>query len=267
MRLGALVRRSFARARGLLLTLAGVLVLFEILVVIAAVYLHERGAFTQIIAFLPFMAQQMLGGVFSSFAGMVAFGYFHPVVVIVFVGMAIAVASEPAADVESGVVDLVLSRPIGRWQVVTRTILVLAGTIIGLASLMVTATRLGMWWFVPAGGPALPLRSLVKLAANLVAVAWVFGALSLAIASVGRRRGLATGAAGLVALALYLLDVLAGLLPRIKPYGVLSPFHYYQPISIVSGLGTQWSADVLLLTIAGVALCGIAYFCFWRRDL
>lgn len=264
--LGALLGRSFARARGLLVALAAVLAVFQVLVVLAAAYMREQGGFSQFVALLPPVAQQMMGGIFSSFGSMIAFGYFHPVVIIVFVGVAIVVASEPAADVESGVVDLVLARPVRRGFLIARSALMLALTTLAMASLMVAASWLAIRFNAPPGS-GLPLAVLVRLAINLVAVAWTLGALSLLAASVSRRRGVAAGGTGIVALALYLLTFLAGIWPRAKPFGPLSPFHYFQPLGIVSGLGTRWATDVLTLAAAGLVLCGMAFVAYSRRDV
>lgn len=262
----ALLHRSFRRSRGLLIALAAVLVVFQVLVVIAASTLEEQGSFTRMVALLPPFVQQALGGVFSSFASMVAFGYFHPVVVIVFGGLAIFVASEPAADVESGVVDLVLARPIRRAHVVTRSLIMLGLTTTVIAALMVGASWLSLLAVAPRG-TGIRFAVLVKLASNLIAVAWAVGAMALAAAAVARRRAAAGGGVAIVALALYLLNFLADLLPRLKPYGPWSPFHYYQPIGIVSGLGTRWTGDVLLLTAVAGLFATAAFVGFSRRDL
>jgi len=85
--IGTLVRRSLGRARSLLLSLATLLALFQTLVVAGASYVEQHQGFSALAAILPPFAQGMMTGVFSSFGAMVTFGYFHPVVVIVFVGI------------------------------------------------------------------------------------------------------------------------------------------------------------------------------------
>ncbi|MBI2221841.1 MAG: ABC transporter permease subunit [Acidobacteria bacterium] len=262
----ALLHRSFRRARALLMALAAVLAAFQVLVVLAAGYLHQQGGFSQVVALLPPMAQQLMGGVFSSFGSMVAFGYFHPVVIIVMVGLAIVVASEPAADVESGVVDLVLARPIRRGHLVTRSLLMLLLTTSIIASLMVAASWSSLQMLAPPGA-SLRAAVVAKLATNLVAVAWAAGALALAVASLAKRRGAAAGGVAIVVLALYLLNVLAEINPRIRPYAPLSPFHYYQPIGIVSGMGTRWAGDVSLLVGVAAVFAAVAFVAYSKRDL
>src|SRR5512144_533878 len=121
--LSALIGRSIGRARVLLIALTAVLMLFQVFLVIAAAYFEESRAFSQIAAFLPMAVQQMVGAaVFASFKGFVSFGYFHPIVIITFVGAAIYLGSEPAGDVESGMVDVILARPVRRALIVTRSL-------------------------------------------------------------------------------------------------------------------------------------------------
>jgi ABC-2 type transport system permease protein len=262
----ALLRRSFGRARGLLLPLGAVLTLFQVLVVAAAAYVAQHQGFSSLLAFLPPFVQQAMGGVFSSFGAMVAFGYFHPVVIVVFVGTAIVVASEPAADVETGLVDLLLARPVPRAHLVTRSVLMVALTTATLAGLMVTASWLTMRSLV-AEDTALSPSVLLRLAANLVALAWAVGAAALAVSCLMRRRAAAAGSVGIAALAVYVLNFLADLWPRLRPIVPLSPFHYYRPLGIVSGQGTEWLGDVGLLVGTAAVFCGIAFVAFDRRDV
>ncbi|HYU80990.1 MAG TPA: hypothetical protein VEK56_18520 [Vicinamibacterales bacterium] len=266
MTLPVLLYRSFSRTRALLLSLAAVLVLFQVLVVSAATYLRETGRLSQFVALLPGVVQQMTSGIFAGFGNMVAVGYFHPVVIFVFVGTAIVVASEPAADVESGVVDLVLARPVARWRLVARSLFMMVLTTTAIAGLMLAASRLSIT-FVSSSDPTVSTRVLAKLAANLVAVAWVMGAVSLAAASIARRRAPAAGVTGIIALALYFLNLLAEIWPRMAPYGPLSPFHYYRATAIIADVGTRWARDIATLLAGASVFSIVAFIAFSRRDL
>lgn len=268
----ALVHRSFRRARGLLVSLAAVLAIFQVLVVVAGSYLQQQQGFSQLVAMLPVFAQQFFGAFLTSFTGMVAFGYWHPVVVIAFVGVAIVVASEPAADLESGVVDLVLARPFPRGRLIARSVIVTTLTTVVLAAIMLAASAgsLAVVGGGQSGGAAgavgATMRVVGKLAVNLVAVSWCLGGLSLALAAVLPRRGAAAGAAGIAAFALYLLNALADVSSAFQRYGPYSPFHYYQPMAIVSG-GTRWVGDVILLIGVAAILALFGYAAWARRDL
>ena len=58
---------------------------------------------------------------FASFGGTVALGFFHPVVMLSLSCAAIYMASEPAGEVDEGLVDLVVARPVPRHLMVTRS--------------------------------------------------------------------------------------------------------------------------------------------------
>jgi ABC-2 type transport system permease protein len=266
MTLVPLVRRSLRRARGLLIALAAVLSLFQVLIVLAASYVSQERGFAQMTVILPPIVQQMLGGILSSFGAMVAFGYFHPIVIIVFVGVAIVIATEPAADVESGVVDLVLARPVRRTQLIERSIIMLAGVTSSLAALMVASSWLSLRFVAPPGS-GMRTAVLLKLAVNLVAVSWALGGMALAAAAAMSRRGTAVGSVAILGLVLYLVNLLGEILPAVRPYVPLSPFHYYQPMGIVTGLGTRWGSDVMLLAGVAAVFSGLAFAAFSRRDL
>lgn len=266
--LSTLVARSIGRSRALLVALAGVLVLFQVFLVIAAAYFEESRAFSQIAAFLPMAVQQMVGAaVFASFKGFVSFGYFHPIVVITFVGAAIYLASEPASDIESGMVDIILARPVRRALVITRSLgAMLVGTLT-MALLMFAASRAALAALAPAGASVPSAVALLRLDANLLAVAWVFGALSLALAANARRRAAAAGAAGVIALVLYLVNFLSGVWPKAKAYGPVSPFHYYDAVPLMMGQTAQWLPHIATLVAMAAVLCVAAYVSFSRRDL
>jgi ABC-2 type transport system permease protein len=268
VKLRALVLRSLGRARGLLVTVGLVLAAFELVLVIAAAYLHETKAFSQIAAFLPIFLQQIVGAAaFTSFSGLVGFGYFHPIVVITFVGIAIVLASEPAGEVEDGLVNLVLARPVPRRIVVFRTILAFTIGTSFIALGMALANWLAILAWRPPDARAPSSATLLQLVGNLLAVGWTFGALSLLAATLARRRAVAAGTAGVIALGLYLLNFLAGISPSLQPYGSWSPFHYYEAMSIVMGASANWLRDVAILLTATTVLSAASFVAYSRRDL
>src|SRR5439155_1680772 len=92
--------------------------------------LQVHGALGEVAAMLAFM----------SFSGVVALGYFHPIVLASLVGVAIATGTEPAAEVESRFADLTLARPMARHEVITRSVVLLVVTIAALLAVMTAAT-------------------------------------------------------------------------------------------------------------------------------
>src|SRR5262245_49602103 len=124
----ALVIHSLRRFRGVLLGLGLILAAFQFLLTQVAAYLARQSAFSLLSTLIPEFARTAAGPsalAFMSFSGIVGLGYFHPVVLAAVVSLMIAIATEPAAEVEARFVDLTLSRPLTRADIVVRTIVVL----------------------------------------------------------------------------------------------------------------------------------------------
>jgi hypothetical protein len=180
--------------------------------------------------------------------------------------VAIYLASEPAGEVEEGLVDLVVARPVPRFLIVTRSALV---SIVGsgaVVAAMFATSRIAVRSVSPATLAELPALRLGWVAVNLLAIVWCFGAATLAIAAHVRGRMRAAGTVGLVAVFLYLLQFGAAAWAPLRPFARLSPFHYYEPMRTL--LGTMAPAkDVLGLLGASGALLALAYVLYEKRDL
>jgi ABC-type transport system involved in multi-copper enzyme maturation permease subunit len=266
--LSALVVRSLARAKGLLIALAALLCGFQVLVIVGAREIYRGQMFTQLASLIPSGLQQMAGGlVFTSFTGLASFGFFHPVVILVFVEAAVFLASEPAWEIEAGMVDLVLARPVPRALVISRTLLLAFGGAATLALLMALSTRLALRAFAPAAVPWPSIQTTTLLAVNLAMLAWCFAALSALIATMVRRRSAAVGIAGLMAVLLYLVHVLAELWRPAHPFRLIAPYHYYNAPALLALTGNGWQRDLSVLFGLTVLFAGGAYFVYARRDL
>ena len=204
--LWTLVRRSLSRHRALLLGLGGLLVGFQFLLVAVAANLQQQGLFAQAAAMAPAFIQEALGGMlFASFAGTVALGFFHPVVMLALSCGAIYLASEPAGEVEHGLVDLVAARPVPRHLLITRSVIVYAGAVGAIVLLMFAANEIAERLLAPAGVAMIARSRLIWVAANLLTVVWCLGAGGLAFGAGASRRAAAAGAMALIAVFLYLL--------------------------------------------------------------
>jgi len=208
-----------------------------------------------------------MGGVLvGSFPGAIALGFAHPLVMLSLSCVAIYLASEPAGEVEEGLVDLVVARPVPRFLIVTRSALV---SIVGsgaVVAAMFATSRIAVRSVSPATLAELPALRLGWVAVNLLAIVWCFGAATLAIAAHVRGRMRAAGTVGLVAVFLYLLQFGAAAWAPLRPFARLSPFHYYEPMRTL--LGTMAPAkDVLGLLGASGALLALAYVLYEKRDL
>jgi len=265
----ALVGHSLRRSRGLLAAMAIVLAGVQVVFVLAAGTLQASGTFSSLANLVPAFMRQAFGDslfAFMSFTGLIAFGYFHPMIVATLAGLSIALATEPAADLETRFLDLLLARPIPRAVVMARSAILIAGVPAALVAEMQAASMLALTWLAPAGSPEVPRALLSALAVNLWATLFCIGGVSLAVGAASRRRSVAAATCGLAMLALFLVDYLSRVWSPAATLAPLSPFHYFDAMALVSG-GSLPLAHVAVL--AGAGGCGVvvAFLLFARRDL
>ncbi len=123
--------------------------------------------------------------------------------------LAIYFVTEPAHEVELGLVDVTLARSVPRHVVVTRSLLLATGAVAAAVLLMAAGTRLGLRLFgspeFDAPSPAVTTQMLLHLAA----VALCFAGFGLAVATGARRWSTAFTIASLTTVLMYLVDFLA----------------------------------------------------------
>ena len=102
---GVLLRHSLVRLRTTLVVMAVALATFQVLLALAAAELQRAGTFAQLASLVPAFVRELVGTslvAMMSFSGIMALGYYHVAIVAVLVGLVVAVATEPAAEIESG---------------------------------------------------------------------------------------------------------------------------------------------------------------------
>jgi ABC-2 type transport system permease protein len=264
----ALVRHSLARLRTVLLVMAVSLAAFQVLLALAAAELQRAGTFAQLASLIPAFVRELFGTALvsmMSFSGIMALGYYHVAILSVLVGLVVAVATEPAAEIEAGFADLVLSRSVSRAAVMARSVVLLVVCPAFVIGAMALGTFIGLWLAVPAG-TARPAASLVwSLAIGLWSLLACWCGVSLAIGAVARRRAVAGSIAGFLAAALMLVDYLSRVWKPLRGIARLSPFHYYNPLDLVMGKPLPVADIAILLSTAAVAVA-VAFVLFDRRD-
>ena len=264
-----LARHSLRRSAPIVIGMAIVLAGFQFMLTQVAVYLMRNQAFGLLASLIPPYIRAMAGPAmvaFMSFGGVVALGYFHPIVLASLVGLAIAAGTEPAAEVETRFSDLTLARPMGRHDVITRSVIVLVVTIAALLVVMTAATWIGLACCTPATAERPRFALIGSLAVSLGAIVWCWGVIALAVAAGARRRATASGLTAVATLAAYLVDYLGRIWDPARLASRLSPFHYFEPMTIISG-GPINLANLAALGAVAVAGIAVAYVRFARRDL
>jgi beta-exotoxin I transport system permease protein len=263
----ALLGRSFARHRALVIALAALLSAFQVLDVVVAHNLQTNGLYAQFSALVPAFIQEAMGGVLvGSFTGAIALGFAHPLVMLSLSCVAIYVASEPAGEVEDGLVDLVVARPVPRFLIIARSAVVCVVSTAAVAAAMFVTNRISVQWISPVTAASLPALRLAWIAANLLAIVWCFGAAALAMAAYVRQRMRAVGTIAMLAVFLYLLQFGAAAWAPLRPFARLSPFRYYEPMQTLLGRATP-SGNIAGLLTATIVLLAIAHALYVRRDL
>ncbi len=265
----ALTARSLSRSLWPLLAVGAVMIALQLVLVLQASAQQQAQSFGRIAEMLPAFLRRSLGDltlVLVSFPGAVSAGFFHPVIVLLVSFLGIYFGSEPAHDVETGYVDLLLARPLRRHWLITRSLALILISTCAAPALMLATMRLALHLFAPAGAPWPAVATVVKMTMNLAAIAACVGTLSLLIASRARRRGTAIAVGGVAAVCCYLVTFLEPTWAPAQMVGWLSPFHFYRPLNILAARVEPWR-DLLVLGIVGAVLTAAAYWQFNRRDL
>lgn len=261
-----LLARSCGRVWRMWAAAALLLVGFQLALTSAAVSLQESGDYQRLFDAVPAFVRDWIGPSLTSFAGMTALAFFEPLVILLLVLFAVYVASEPAADVEDGLVDLILARPLPRHWIVTRSLLVMTATTLTLVLVLAATNVASVALMAPAHVPGPAGTTVLSLMAHLFALTWCFGGLTLAAAARLGRRSSVLGALTVAVIALFLLEVLVEFSTRFEWLRWLTPFDYFQGTQVL--LGTEpivWNLTVL--GTVGVAATIVAYWQFQRRDL
>jgi beta-exotoxin I transport system permease protein len=261
-----LVWHSLRRWRVLFGATALVLVAFQFFMVLAARSLELSGQFQLLEAMMPAFMTQASNMMAASFTGFVLFGYSHPLVQLFLVATAIGLGSEPAAEIDTKFVDVLMSRPLPRATPINRTLILLILTTIGAMVFMLAATWSSLRLLAPASARQPRPGVVVSLASNLACLVLAWGGITVALAAVSRRRSTVAGTCGLLAFTMFVLDYVARFWDAVTPIARVSPFHYFDPFGIMGGLPLATSNVVTLLGIfaAGAVIANIAYA---RRDL
>jgi hypothetical protein len=265
----ALIGRSIRQARFVLVPCLILLMAFQFILVAQAASIEATRSFDRLAAFIPAFLQRGVGPsalVLATFRGTVAFGYFHPVILLLVSMLSMYVATEPAYDVEAGLVDLMLARSIPRRRLITRSLLLALAVPVLAAAAMAAGSWIALHALAPPDSEWPAPRTIFRLAIYVVSVASTFGALGLAVGASVAQWSTAFASVAVSAVALYLIDLFALGWPIVRLVSWISPYHYYPALSIAAGAETS-DRGLLILWSATVALAAAAYRVWEKRDL
>lgn len=232
-----LFRLALRRAWPLLTATGLLLAVVQAFRVLIAASVYNAGQFDEITALLPPFVRAIFGPSLASimtFNGIVCGVYFDTGFIIALLAVAIAVATLPASEIETGFADLILARPIPRHWLITRTIALVLFSILLMLLMIVAGTWAGLAMFAPpeVSWPSVRQTAALALSLGMLVVAWSGVAMAFGAAC---RRGVASTVTSLLAFAGLLLDWAHRLWPALGRIAWLSPFSYFQPYELVAG--------------------------------
>lgn len=199
---------------------------------------------------------------YTSGAGYLGSELFSFMIPLLFLIAAIgAGAGTIAGEEESGTLDLLLANPISRRRVLLEKL--------GALVLEVLSLGVVLWVALWIGGRVVTMKvSAAHLAAgagSAVLLAIAFGTIALLFGAASGRRALAAGLSAALAVAAYVVNSLASLVPGLQPLQRISPiYHYTASEPLRHGL------DVLHVSVlVGMAIIAavLAVAAFDRRDI
>ena len=206
---------------------------------------------------------------------LMSISYVHPVTQTALCIFAIGkAASAIAGEIDKGTMELLLAQPLRRRQVILAHLAVDAITIPALCVMLWLGTLAGAWLagFPQEEGtlhvdPATFLPGLIAVAPLLFAVS----GLTMALSSAGRSRNRVLGLAVIVALAMFLVNLVGQLWPPMENVRFFTVFYYFQPQPMILkpdwyAMPEVWSRLGVLVGL-GSAGYALALVIFNRRDV
>jgi ABC-2 type transport system permease protein len=214
---------------------------------------------------MPPAMKELIGGSdldLSNATGFLNIELFPLILPALLAGFAIAMGSGFTAGEEArGTIDVLLSYPVPRWQMVLEKVSALALSMVLIAVVMLAGIQVGA---VVGDAPV----NLDKVAAGLAlatVLSLAFGMMALAIAALTGNRGASAGIPVGLIVVMYLVQSLSAQIETLRSINGLSLFHYYlggNPLK--NGLD---AGNAVVLAAVALVLLVAALFAFERRDL
>lgn len=201
----------------------------------------------------------------SGLAGYLSLGFTHPLYIVLTGAAVVGYAARTlAGEMDRGIIQIPLSRPISRQAVYTSRLLG-ATVICILLSLTGPAGMIaGLLYARPNGEFA--FSHLTAVALSTFALFWAIGGIALCGSAMASTAGRIVGWALGILIFSYFIDYFASVWEPLQSITFLSLFEYYDPAqALVSGQANPRHLAILLAVGAVAALVGLV--AFTRRDL
>jgi len=225
------------------------------------------GAFAELTrTFPPFLRtviEQQLFGVMSD-AGILAFGWNHPITLALGTAVSIVLASRSiAGEIENGAMELIISQPIYRRTYLTAQVIFALASIAFISMLSASGTLLGQYVFK---FEAFSTFSVAEIALDFFLLNAAWYGITLLFSVFSREAGPVATIGFLLALISYFLNVIGGLWDKAAFLLPCSLHTYYSPKNLlVENIFPVF--DIFLPGVIASITVGISYWKLSRRDL
>jgi ABC-2 type transport system permease protein len=206
--------------------------------------------------------QQLFGGLNA--AGLLAFGWNHPIALALGAVVAIPLAVRAGAgEIESGAMELVMSQPISRGRYLGGQIVFALSSLAGMSALAAAGTWIGQKAFAL---DAVPAKALLLLAVNFLLLQCAWYGMGLLLSVFGREAGRVAFQGFLLILGSYFLQLTAQLWNKaafLLPFSVNA---YYSPRDIIARQAIPVKSLGILIGLGAAGLAA-AVWRFHKADL
>jgi ABC-2 type transport system permease protein len=203
--------------------------------------------------------------VIASPEGFIAFSYHVYIILFIGVYAVLSGLNVTANDEDSGVMDILLSLPVPRWQIVLEKFLAYWLMII----VIVVAGHIGLVLGAQSNPYAQSVDNarLIEGSINILPSAVLMLAFTVFIATVVRRRSTAAAIAGVFVVGSFLLETVGSTANSDFANALrnLSFIHHYNSLEVIKN-GLAWDS-MIVLKAAGVLLLAAGMVVFQRRDI
>jgi ABC-2 type transport system permease protein len=264
---GSVARRAFVdRRRGLVWWVLGS-VAYSLMIVATFPTVRDQDEINKLIEEYPPELMALFAGGETTFDLTSAADYLNSQTFALFLPIILAIlaigfgASTIAGEEEKGTLDLVLSYPVRRRDLLLEKALVL-GALVGVVTVANYVATFGVGVVFDID---VPIGNVVQSGIAQLLLGVVLGLLAMCVGAYSGSRGLAIGVASGIAGASYLIGSLAPVVSWIEPLRFVSPFYYATGGNpLANGVSP---AHYGVLVASACVLLAVAVAAFERRDL
>jgi ABC-type transport system involved in multi-copper enzyme maturation permease subunit len=228
----------------------------------------DTNMFTYFLQQLPESIRAMFGEEFvsrQSVEGIAAFGFNHPLVLVMLsIGAILIPSRHIAGEAETGTLELILSLPVKRVQLIFNLCLS-----VFLFLFLIVVCGLGASLLSISIFHQLSLTisvKMLKISCNLLLLFILIMSMTMMLSTFEKEGNKVSIRAAGITLVFYLLHYLSPLWDAIKftqPYNI---FTYYQPGNLITGQRSFLQHVIVLSSLILICLC-VSFYQFNRRDI